>query len=107
MLTFAVNRLSGRLARGLVGLLAAAALCVACSDGQISPSGGSDASAVLIRGGTLKVVGSSDVDHLATVSGYITGSMWLSRTFARQLVTYPPASDFESAIALAPDVARD
>ena len=53
------------------------------------------------------MVGSSDVDHLATVSGYVTGSLWLTRTFARQLVTYPPATDFETAISLEPDVARE
>jgi peptide/nickel transport system substrate-binding protein len=32
--------------------------------------------------------------------------MWLTRTFARQLVTYPPATDFETAISIVPDVAR-
>ena len=52
------------------------------------------------------MVGNSDVDHLATVSGYVTGSLWLTRTFARQLVAYPPATDFETAISLEPDVAR-
>jgi ABC-type transport system substrate-binding protein len=88
-------------------LLTTAALCAACGDGQVSRSGGSDESGTPIRGGTLKVVGNSDVDHLATVSGYVTGSLWLTRTFARQLVTYPPATDFETAISLEPDVARE
>ena len=82
-------------------------LCVGCGDVQVSRSDGRDASDPPVRGGTLKVVGSSDVDHLATVSGYVTGSMWLTRTFARQLVTYPPATDFASAISLAPDIARE
>ena len=97
----------GRLERGLVVLLAAAALCTGCGDTQISRPGGDDESGTPVRGGTLKVVGNSDVDHLATVSGYVTGSLWLTRTFARQLVTYPPATDFETAISLEPDVARE
>ena len=97
----------GRLERGLVVLLAAAALCTGCGDTQVSRPGGDDESGTPVRGGTLKVVGNSDVDHLATVSGYVTGSLWLTRTFARQLVTYPPATDFETAISLEPDVARE
>ena len=103
----ALEPLSSRFERGFVVLLAAAALCAGCGDGTVARSSDSDATGPPVRGGTLKVVGNSDVDHLATVSGYITGSMWLTRTFARQLVTYPPATDFESGITLAPDIARE
>jgi peptide/nickel transport system substrate-binding protein len=103
----AIKSLRGRLERGRVVLLMAAALSTGCGDVQVSPPGGGDVSGPPVRGGTLKVVGNSDVDHLATVSGYVTGSMWLTRTFARQLVTYPPATDFETAISLEPDIARE
>jgi ABC-type microcin C transport system permease subunit YejB len=40
---------------------------------------------VPVRGGILKIVGGSDVDHLSTTSAYMTTSLWLLRTFARQL----------------------
>jgi peptide/nickel transport system substrate-binding protein len=49
----------------------------------------------------------SDVDHLATSSAYVAVSLWLLRTFTRQLVSYPvagssaklrPAADLASAI---------
>ena len=93
----ALNPLRVPLQRGLVALVATAALCTGCGDVQVSRSSDSDEPGTPIRGGTLKVVGSSDVDHLATVSGYVTGSLWLTRTFARQLVTYPPATDFVRA----------
>lgn len=95
-----------RIARSLTVLLAAAVISAGCGEAQVARPGSGDESGVPVRGGTLKVVGNSDVDHLATVSGYVTGSMWLTRTFARQLVTYPPATDFETAISLVPDVAR-
>jgi peptide/nickel transport system substrate-binding protein len=103
----ALEPLRGGLGRGLVVLLATAVLCTGCGDAEVSRYGGDAESATPVRGGTLKVVGNSDVDHLSTVSGYVTGSMWLTRTFARQLVTYPPATDFETAISLEPDVARE
>ena len=96
-----------RRACGFAALLAAALLCSGCGEGRVAPSNDSAAATTPVRGGTLKVVGSSDVDHMATVSAYVTGSQWLSRTFARQLVTYPPSLDYEGSIALAPDIARE
>jgi peptide/nickel transport system substrate-binding protein len=59
------------------------------------------------RGGTLRLVGSSDVDHLSPISAYVTGSLWLGQLFARQLVMYPPSSDEKAKISLAPDLARE
>jgi len=52
-----------------------------------------DESGPPVRGGTLALVGSSDVDHLATTSAYEVGSLWLIDTFARQLLAYPPGPD--------------
>jgi peptide/nickel transport system substrate-binding protein len=103
----ALDPLRGQLERGLVVLLAAAALCTGCDDVQVARPGAGDEPGTPVRGGTLKVVGNSDVDHLATTSGYVTGSMWLSRTFARQLVTYPPGTDYETSISIAADIARE
>ena len=60
-----------------------------------------------MRGGTLEVVGASDVDHLATTSAYLVQSWWLTRAFTRQLVTYPSAADFDSSTRLAADLAVD
>jgi len=59
-----------------------------------------------VRGGVLKIVGSSDVDHLATTSAYASSSIWFVHTFARQLVTYQPSFDWQTAIQLAPDLAE-
>jgi peptide/nickel transport system substrate-binding protein len=103
----ALDPLRGQLERGLVVLLAAAALCTGCDDVQVARPGAGDESGTPVRGGTLKVVGNSDVDHLATTSAYVTGSMWLSRAFARQLVTYPPATDYETSVSIAADIARE
>ncbi|MFG2001326.1 ABC transporter substrate-binding protein [Spirillospora sp. NPDC048911] len=58
-------------------------------------------------GGTLKVVGSADVDHLDTASGYSTISGQLSRQYARTLFNVKGAGDFDAAIKIRPDVARE
>jgi ABC-type transport system substrate-binding protein len=58
-----------------------------------------------IRGGTLEIVDSSDVDHLASTSCYTASTAGLLRTFTRTLTTYPASTDFETAIRLAPDLA--
>jgi ABC-type transport system substrate-binding protein len=54
---------------------------------------------------TLKVVGSADVDHLDTASGYATVGGALTRQFSRTLFNVRAGSGFEEAIALHPDVA--
>ena len=58
------------------------------------------------RGGTLKVIGFSDVDHLSSSGAYSTSSLGLMWTFTRQLVTYPLSEDFETASKVAPDLAQ-
>jgi peptide/nickel transport system substrate-binding protein len=90
----------------LPGLLAAVALLAAAcgSGGQASGGGGSGQ---LHIGGTLKLVGSSDVDHLDTASAYYTTSYTLERTFARQLFTYPASTDITTANTPVPDVATE
>ena len=68
-------------------------LCLAagCSDGRVRAR--IDESGPPLRGGTLELVGSSDVDHLATTSAYVVSTIWLIQTFARQLLAYAPGHD--------------
>jgi ABC-type transport system substrate-binding protein len=56
-------------------------------------------------GGTLKLLGTSDIFNLDTVSAYYTVSSLLERTFTRQLVSYPNAANFLDSIKIVPDVA--
>jgi len=60
-----------------------------------------------VYGGTLRVVQGSDVDHLMTTSGYVTTTLLLLRTFARQLVTYRSSTDFTEATTLVADIALE
>jgi peptide/nickel transport system substrate-binding protein len=54
----------------------------------------------------LKIVGFSDVDHLASVGTYLSSSLGLLWAFTRQLVTYPLNADFETASKVVPDLAE-
>ena len=57
------------------------------------------------KGGTLKLLGTSDIFNLDTVSAYYTVSSLLERTFTRQLVSYPNAATFPASIKIVPDIA--
>lgn len=57
------------------------------------------------RGGTLRVIGNADVDHLDTASAYYTASYSLERAFTRQLYSYPAATDTNKALEPVPDIA--
>ncbi|MFP3967284.1 ABC transporter substrate-binding protein [Actinomadura fulvescens] len=59
------------------------------------------------RGGTLRIVGASDPDHLDPASGYTFASLSLSRMFARPLFRTGSSNTFEETIPLRPDVARE
>jgi ABC-type transport system substrate-binding protein len=56
-------------------------------------------------GGTLKLLGSGDVDHLDTASAYYTTSYTLERAYSRQLFSYPATTDLQQAIEPVPDLA--
>jgi len=58
-------------------------------------------------GGTLKLLGSSDVDHIDTASAYYTTSYTLERAFTRQLFSYPAANDVSQANTPVPDLATE
>jgi peptide/nickel transport system substrate-binding protein len=66
-----------------------------------------NAGASPVKGGTLRIVGNADVDHLDTASAYYTTSYSLERTFTRQLFSYPASTDKDKALAVAPDVATE
>src|SRR5678815_4774909 len=80
-------------------------LAFACTEPRL-PSDTQDNSGPPVRGGTLKIVGFSDVDHLASVGAYSTSSLALLWTYTRQLVTYPLNEDFETAARVVPDLAE-
>ena len=91
----------------VVGLPLVVCVCLGagCSDRRARVR--SDESGPPVRGGTLEVVGRSDVDHLATTSGYMANAQWLFRAFARQLLAYPPARDYATKTRPAPDLALE
>jgi peptide/nickel transport system substrate-binding protein len=60
-----------------------------------------------VSGGTLRVVGNADVDHLDTASAYYTTSYALERTFTRQLYSYPATTDKNKALQPVPDIATE
>ena len=79
---------------------------VSCGDGRRPAFVDVDDTSPPVRGGTLKVVGLSDVDHLAPTSAYSTISIGLLTNLTRQLVAYPLSMDFETATKVAPDLAE-
>lgn len=90
---------------GLFVVLAGAWLTAGCSDRRVQAD--AEQAGPPVRGGTLEIVGYSDVDHLATTSSYLASSIWLSSTWARQLLSYPVSQDFGTATRPAPDLALD
>jgi peptide/nickel transport system substrate-binding protein len=83
------------------------ALAISCSEGRPPAFVDNDDSSSPVRGGTLKVVGLSDVDHLLSSSAYSTTSIGLLTLFTRQLVAYPLSEDFKTATQVAPDLAEE
>ena len=57
------------------------------------------------KGGTLTLLGQSDIFNLDTTSGYYTVNNILYRAYARQLFSYPNSPSFAAQIKLTPDVA--
>ncbi|WP_283138186.1 ABC transporter substrate-binding protein [Rhizohabitans arisaemae] len=94
--------------RRLIPVTAAAGLAivlVACGGGgQGAPGAGGGTPR---KGGTLKVIGSADVDHLDPSSTYTTAGYNLARTWTRQLISYPADNDFTRATTPVADVAVD
>jgi peptide/nickel transport system substrate-binding protein len=97
----------GRLGRTRVAAAVAAAcvLAVAALVAGIGRAGGTRAAATPQRGGTLKLLGQSDIFNLDTTSGYYTVDNILERAFTRQLLSYPYKLAFPQQIKLVPDIA--
>jgi ABC-type transport system substrate-binding protein len=91
---------------GACGLLLLVAACGSGS-GSGSSSSASPSAGNATNGGTLKLLGSGDVDHLDPASAYYTVSYTLERAFTRQLVSYPSSSQIGAATAVAPDLASE
>jgi peptide/nickel transport system substrate-binding protein len=88
----------------LVLLAAAAAVAVAALTSTGDARAGTRADTPT-QGGELKLLGTSDVFNIDTVSAYYTVSNLLERAWTRQLVSYVNAPTFPGSIKLAADVA--
>ncbi len=86
---------------GMCGLLLLLAACGGSSGGS---STGAQPAGAPTNGGTLKLLGSGDVDHLDPASAYYTVTYTLERAFTRQLVSYPASSDITTATTVAADL---
>ena len=88
---------------GTLAVLAVSAVTLAACGNSGSTT--TSTSGTPVSGGTLKLLGSSDVDHLDTASAYYTASYTLERTFARQLFSYPASTNTTTANTPVPDLA--
>lgn len=92
--------------KGLAVLAAAVLLgTTACSTGGDSNSGSSDAPAS--SGGTLKVLGAGDVDHLDPALAAYVPTTSVMRAITRQLISYKTVDDPEERIAPEGDLATE
>jgi ABC-type transport system substrate-binding protein len=99
------SRRRGARTIAILGLSALALSVAFASSSWALGSRGTQHSAGPQRGGTLRLLGTSDIFNLDTTSGYYTVLNIISRAFTRQLVSYPASADFLKEIQLAPDVA--
>ena len=90
-----------------IAAIAAITILVAgCSSGTVSgQSGGSGGQGTPQRGGTLVMLGQSDIFNLDTVSAYYTVSSMLERMFTRQLFTYGVPTGAAAPPPVVPDIA--
>ncbi len=82
----------------VTGLLLTATACGGSSGGGTGDAAGAK------KGGTLKLLGAGDIDHMDTVSAYYTVSYTLLRAITRQLVSYPNSADETKANTPVPDM---
>jgi peptide/nickel transport system substrate-binding protein len=81
-------------------------LAAGCSSGTLSgQSGGSGGQGTPHRGGTLVMLGQSDIFNLDTVSAYYTVSSMLERMFTRQLFSYGDPTGAAAPPPVVPDIA--
>ncbi|GAA1526736.1 ABC transporter substrate-binding protein [Actinomadura kijaniata] len=95
-------RVARKAAAGLAGLTVLTGVLSACGGGDRSAGA---AAGPPRKGGTLRIVGSSDVEHLDTASANSAGSYGLTRTFARTLFGTRASNVFAETVAVQADVA--
>lgn len=86
-------------------VLGAAALALALAVTGAAVAAALGTAAAPKRGGTLKLVGQGDVDHLDTSSIYSGVTYTIERAYTRQLVTYPATGTTSMPTNLVPDIA--
>src|SRR5262245_45482708 len=94
--------------RGLALAAATGALAIgltACGGGG-EDAGGTDQGKPQ-TGGTLKIVGAGDVDHLDTASAYTTVADSLARAWARRLFSYKASNNQAESSQVVPDIAAE
>lgn len=60
-----------------------------------------------VRGGTLLIVGNSDVDHMSSTAAYYTVSNTILHAYTRQLVSYASDPDWDTHIKLVADLSTE
>jgi peptide/nickel transport system substrate-binding protein len=95
--------------RGLAAVAGIGALAIgltACGGGGSSTSSTTDAGKPQ-TGGTLKIVGAGDVDHLDPAGAYTTVASALMRAWTRQLFSFKASNDQAEGSTLQADVATE
>src|SRR6476661_1430097 len=80
-------------------------LTLAAACGGSSSGGGAAPDDKAVDGGTLRVLGGGDIDHMDTASSYYTVGYSLLRAVSRQLLSYPNSADEKEANTVVPDMA--
>ena len=98
--------------RGLSTVALAATLALtaaACGggDGGDAGTGTTNKDGEPVKGGTLKLLGAGDIDHMDPASSYYQVGYTLLRATTRQLVSYPVSEDEEKSNTPTPDLATE
>jgi len=88
----------------VAGLAVTAAACGGSSGGG---SGSAPDTSGAKKGGTLKLLGAGDLDHMDTVSAYYQTSNTLLRAVTRQLLALPATDDEKAAVDPVADLATE
>ena len=94
----------GRLPAALAIAASLATVVAGCGSGGGTAGKGTERPTT---GGTLRLLGSGDVDHLDTASAYYTATYTLERAFTRQLFSYPASADSTTATTPVADLAAE
>jgi peptide/nickel transport system substrate-binding protein len=89
----------------VAGLALTAAACGGSSGG--GKTGNSADTSGAKKGGTLKLLGAGDIDHMDPASAYYQTSYTLLRAITRQLLSYPVSSDEKAAVTPVADLATE